>query len=202
MRVTARLAALFLLTGACAAAAAPPPAPPPGRPGLSGPAMAGPGKLAAHRAFYQLTLDSARGERQIASATGTMGYEVADVCDGWATRQRLRINIAAAEGQDTEMDSDYATWESKDGLNFRFHMVQKTDSAITSQTDGGAKLSRTGGPGEARFRVPAVEKNIPVLILNSRNPESEGTRIVAESVACGNAVTASITARRCAVLTM
>jgi aspartate kinase len=36
--------------------------------------------------------------------------------------------------------------------------------------------------------VPAVEKNIPVLILNSRNPDSEGTRIVAESVACGNAV--------------
>jgi len=36
--------------------------------------------------------------------------------------------------------------------------------------------------------APAVEKNIPVLILNSRNPESEGTRIVAESVACGNAV--------------
>ena len=36
--------------------------------------------------------------------------------------------------------------------------------------------------------VPAVEKNIPVRILNSRNPESEGTRIVAEAVRCGNVV--------------
>ena len=36
--------------------------------------------------------------------------------------------------------------------------------------------------------IPAVEKNIPVLILNSRRPETEGTRIVAESVPCGNAV--------------
>lgn len=36
--------------------------------------------------------------------------------------------------------------------------------------------------------VPAVEKNIPVRILNSKNPTSEGTRIVAESVPCGNAV--------------
>ncbi len=35
--------------------------------------------------------------------------------------------------------------------------------------------------------LPAVEKNIPVLILNSRRPESEGTRIVAESVPCVNA---------------
>ena len=30
--------------------------------------------------------------------------------------------------------------------------------------------------------VPAIEKNIPVLILNSRRPEVEGTRIAAEAV--------------------
>ncbi len=33
---------------------------------------------------------------------------------------------------------------------------------------------------------PAVEKNIPVLILNSRRPDVEGTRIVAENVPCSN----------------
>jgi aspartate kinase len=36
--------------------------------------------------------------------------------------------------------------------------------------------------------VPAIEKNIPVLILNSRRPESDGTRIVAERVPCTNVV--------------
>jgi aspartate kinase len=36
--------------------------------------------------------------------------------------------------------------------------------------------------------VPAVEKNIPVLILNSRRPEVSGTRIVSEAVKCGNVV--------------
>jgi aspartate kinase len=36
--------------------------------------------------------------------------------------------------------------------------------------------------------VPAVEKNIPVLILNSRNAENPGTRIVAEAVPCANPV--------------
>src|SRR5215831_15550701 len=29
--------------------------------------------------------------------------------------------------------------------------------------------------------LPAIEKNIPVLILNSRNPTNEGTRIVART---------------------
>ena len=36
--------------------------------------------------------------------------------------------------------------------------------------------------------VPAIEKNIPVLILNSRRPQSEGTRIVGERVHCENSV--------------
>lgn len=36
--------------------------------------------------------------------------------------------------------------------------------------------------------VPAIEKNIPVLILNSRRPDMPGTRIVSEVVHCGNVV--------------
>ncbi|PWT97158.1 MAG: lysine-sensitive aspartokinase 3 [Terriglobia bacterium] len=36
--------------------------------------------------------------------------------------------------------------------------------------------------------VPAIEKNIPVLILNSRRPDVPGTRIVAQTVACENVV--------------
>jgi aspartate kinase len=36
--------------------------------------------------------------------------------------------------------------------------------------------------------VPAIEKNIPVLILNSRRPEVQGTRVVAEAVPCSNPV--------------
>ncbi|MSV29467.1 MAG: lysine-sensitive aspartokinase 3 [Bryobacterales bacterium] len=36
--------------------------------------------------------------------------------------------------------------------------------------------------------LPAIEKSIPVLILNSRRPEVPGTRIVADAVPCMNAV--------------
>jgi aspartate kinase len=34
--------------------------------------------------------------------------------------------------------------------------------------------------------LPAIEKNIPVLVLNSRRPQVAGTRIVAEAVPCAN----------------
>ena len=44
--------------------------------------------------------------------------------------------------------------------------------------------------------VPAIEKNIPVLILNSRRPEVSGTRIVSAAVPCGNVVKSIACKRR------
>ena len=48
--------------------------------------------------------------------------------------------------------------------------------------------------------VPAMEKNIPVMILNSRRPEVPGTRIVAETVACDNVVKSIACKRKIAIL--
>ncbi len=48
--------------------------------------------------------------------------------------------------------------------------------------------------------VPAVEKNIPVLILNSRRPEVAGTRITAEPVNCLNAVKSIACKRKIALV--
>ena len=150
MRPAAALLAL-LLTGAAATsagpahAAGPAPLPAPGAPAASG--------LAAHKALYTLTLATAKGG-DVVAARGTMGYEVTDACDGWAVRQRLKMTITNADGQDIVMTSDYATWESKNGLKFRFHVRQTTDEAVTSQTDGDASLTKLGGPGEARYTTP------------------------------------------------
>jgi aspartate kinase len=43
--------------------------------------------------------------------------------------------------------------------------------------------------------VPALEKNIPVLILNSRRPQVEGTRIIADSVHTGSNPAKSIASK-------
>jgi aspartate kinase len=44
--------------------------------------------------------------------------------------------------------------------------------------------------------VPAIEKNIPVLILNSRRPDVPGTRIIADRVPCDNVVKSIACKRR------
>jgi hypothetical protein len=125
---------------------------------------AGATDLAAHRALYDLKLDSSHGG-DVTSATGTMAYEVQDACDGWATQQRLQMTITNRDGQDVNMLSDYTTWESKDGLKLRFRMRQTTDKAVTSDVEGDATLPATGAPGTAHFTSPG----------NSTKPLPAGT---------------------------
>jgi hypothetical protein len=150
MRRPAALAALFLLASLVAA--------------LGG-GSAHAATFAAHRALYTLKLDPTRVSDVVAAA-GTMGYEVMDACDGWAVRQRLDMTITNHDGQDIHMVSDYATWESKDGLSFRYHMKQTTDDAVTSQTDGEAKLDKPGGGGQAHYTLPDdAVKTLPVGTL-------------------------------------
>ena len=108
--------------------------------------------LAAHRAHYTLKLQETHGD--VTAATGTMDYQFEDVCEGWATRQRLDMTLTNSDGQDIRMISDYATLETKDGLHMQFHMRQTTDTAVTEQVDGDATLSKPGGPGEVHYTAP------------------------------------------------
>ena len=130
----------------------------------SPPAPAAAADLAAHRALYKLTLQSARGD--ITAASGTMTYEVLDACDGWAVRQRLAMTLTDRDGQDVQMLSDYTTWESKDGLKLRFRMRETTDQSVTSDIAGDASLDKTGGTGSAHYTTPAdTTKPLPAGTL-------------------------------------
>lgn len=121
--------------------------------------------LAAHRALYDLKLNEAHGG-DVSSASGTMAYEVQDVCDGWATRQRLQMTISNRDGQDVQMLSDYTTWESKDGLKLQFRMKQTTDQSVTSDVAGNASLKGTDEAGTAVFTSPNTDtKPLPAGTL-------------------------------------
>ncbi len=150
MRFPAILAVLVLVSSVSSQAANPPT---PSKP-------ANGANFLSHRALYTLRFNpkasaaAKSGGAEITGASGTMGYEVADSCDGWAVRQRLQMTLTNTEGQDIRMTSEYATWEAKSGLKFRFHMKQTTDNTVGSLLDGDAVLKSVGGPGEAHYIRP------------------------------------------------
>lgn len=105
------------------------------------------------KALYQLQLTSPTPGGVVAGS-GKMGYEVIDACNGWAVRQRLEMTVINADGQVTRTRSDYATWEAKNGLSFRFHTVDMTNGSVADRLDGEARLSRPGGAGEVTYTAP------------------------------------------------
>ena len=100
--------------------------------------------MAAHHATYRLTLDGPPNNRVVA-ATGTMDYEVLDSCDGWATEQRLMMDVTDIDGRTARMASVYSTWEAKNGSKLRFHVRQTTNDQVTSELAGIADDGPSGG---------------------------------------------------------
>lgn len=109
--------------------------------------------IAAHHALYTLSLQSST-DQGVLSASGSMSFDVQDVCTGLTTAQHLLINLTDRDGRDVTMVSDYATFETRDGTRLNFHTRQMTGRTVTEALDGTAVLDRSGGRGHADFTSP------------------------------------------------
>ncbi|WP_158639156.1 cell envelope integrity EipB family protein [Elioraea rosea] len=127
--------------------------------GLGAPieASAANGELASHRAAYRLMLSQVRGNAGIESAGGAMLYEVVDRCEAWTSQQRFSLSVTSRDGTTTERQSDYVTWEAKDGRSLRFRLRQIVDGQLAQSITGEARLEADGS-GVVRYREPAEQE--------------------------------------------
>ncbi len=124
-------------------------------PATGGIALAADVELAPHRAIYSMKLASSRSGSAMVDARGAMYVEWSEACDGWTVTQRVRLTLVTGEGDDSESDSNYSSWESKDGRNYRFTMRNLRDGDLVEELRGEAKLGANAGAGEALFSMPA-----------------------------------------------
>ncbi|MGE0725110.1 MAG: DUF1849 family protein, partial [Alphaproteobacteria bacterium] len=87
---------------------------------LAVPLAAGAGTVMPHRALYDLSLASTRASGGVVGVDGRMMFQWGDSCDGWTIEQRYRMRLTQAQEEQVEIVSNLVTWESKDGLRYRF----------------------------------------------------------------------------------
>lgn len=121
--------------------------------GAAGPFAHG-AEIAPHRALYTMTLGSARSDSEVVDAAGTMDYEWGETCNGWTIEQRYRLKMRYAEDRDVDITSSFVTWESKDGLRYRFNQRQTRNGEVDQQIRGTAQLDGPGKGGVAEFELP------------------------------------------------
>jgi hypothetical protein len=116
--------------------------------------------IAPHRALYSLTLDSSKKTNggAVAAASGAMYYEWGEACDGWTVDQRFRLRVVYAEEGAVTINSSLLTWESKDGLRYKFNEKRLRNGNVEDDIHGEAHLDGKDKGGAAQFDKPDQTK--------------------------------------------
>ena len=115
---------------------------------------AGAAEIAPHHALYSMSLGATHGDAGVTGAGGTMAYQWGESCDGWTVEQRYRLKMAYAESQDVSISSNFVTWESKDGLRYRFNQKETRNGNENEEIRGQAKLDGADKGGTVEFDKP------------------------------------------------
>lgn len=111
-------------------------------------------EVAPHRAVYNMSLASAKSGSGVVSASGVLAFEWGDGCDGWTIEQRYKLTLVFTQPGSVEIVTNYATWESKDGLNYRFKVRKTKNGKPDNDVSGQARLDGPGKKGKAEFTAP------------------------------------------------
>lgn len=114
--------------------------------------------ISPHRALYTLSLDSAKTTSGVVAASGGMYYEWGETCGGWTVDQRFRLRVVYADEGPIDIDSSMVTWESKDGLHYRFNEKRTRNGETENDIHGQAQLDGPGKGGIAEFDRPDGKK--------------------------------------------
>jgi hypothetical protein len=118
---------------------------------------AGAAEIAPHHALYSMSLGSTHGDAGVTGAGGTMAYQWGESCDGWTVEQRYRLKMAYAESSDVSISSNFVTWESKDGLKYRFNQKETRNGTDNDEIRGEAKLDGPDKGGTVNFEKPEAK---------------------------------------------
>ena len=118
-----------------------------------GPA-AGALELAPHRAIYSMKMGKIRAGSVIVDTRGAMYLEWARSCEGWTLTQRVRLQLIDNEGKAVDTDSSFSSWESENGLSYRFTVRNLRNGKVSEDLGGKATLAGKGEAGTAVFERP------------------------------------------------
>jgi len=111
---------------------------------LSARAQVAPVKLVPHRAIYDLSLASTRGDSQIVAVRGRILYDFdGNACQGYSLDFRQVSELDNGEGKVSTSDLRSTTWEGADAKSFKFSSQNFVDQKLVDSVDGHAQHAAT-----------------------------------------------------------
>ena len=133
-------------------------------------------ELIPHRAIYAVTLASAESGSGIATVKGEMLADWSESCAGWSLEHRSRLDVTYVPGAAIRLTSTVATWESRDGLEYRFDVRNSANGRVTERIQGRATLAADGRTGRVVYGTPAGR--IDALPAGTVFPTTHSVRVL------------------------
>ena len=115
-------------------------------------------EIQPHRAVYDMELAALGSGGRVSNVSGRMEFEWARVCDGWTVSQRSRMQVIYVEGNEIDFGWTMSSWESDDGLKYRFFIRRLHGGGTTEEVRGSAEIEGPGKPGKAVFTHPEARE--------------------------------------------
>ncbi len=148
-------------------------------------ASAAPATMQPHLGVYELSLSSTREGSGIVSAAGRLVIEIIDSCDGYAQTQRMLLRLLDTRGREILSDSNYTTWESRDGRVIRFNGRNALNGEVNEKFSGRAELGGKGEMGVVKFSdsdLPDIELRAGTVFPTEHFSQIINTALAGETV--------------------
>ncbi len=141
---------------------------------------AGAAALAPHRAVYDLSLAKGRNETGVVGAEGRLIVDLDDVCDSWASTERMVLRLSSAQNVRTLLDYRFSSIEGKDGAAYRYTSATFADGTQVEARKGhvatgedGVRIVTVETPEAPDFPLP-MEARFPVGLLGGLTQAAAG----------------------------
>ncbi len=142
--------------------------------------------LAAHRAVYDLNLESARSNANISDVNGRMVYEVTGTkCEGYLVRVRFLLTITDSKGTSFNRDVSFSSWEDGEAKRFRFNSSQYDNDRLSKTTEIDAARKEAGEGIMVNIKKPKRSK---VKFEEKTYFPTEHTKLVIDAAVKGQQV--------------
>lgn len=109
--------------------------------------------LTPHKAIYDLSLADPANRGGIVAAEGRLVMELQDLCDDWASSERMVLRLSGAEGSRSLFDYRFSSLEAKDGGAYRFTTSTLADGREIEKREGRI-VTGQDGRRVATFKTP------------------------------------------------
>jgi hypothetical protein len=127
------------------------------------PNVAGADKFAPHRALYDMNLRYAERDANIVAVRGEMLADWSETCEGWTLEHRSTFDIEVAGEDPVRVTTNVTSWESRDGLTYRFSVRNVERDGSEERIEGAARLEGKGKGGSVAYTKPDA-KIVPLPV--------------------------------------